>query len=180
MNGTGMKKQIMEGVQFCGTRWAQDLEAYSQAFAKEISSIKNWDAQVLTNRMELERLQANLAVSFAEYCRVTRQLDILEQHQKKVGEVLVSLSSDMTKEETLLLPSSNDRGLLFTFGEEVSSKLKAIAQMFPGGMLEDSRTQEEYDCISSPLFNLLKLNLRELQRLEQKLNALAKKHISIV
>lgn len=43
------------------------------------------------------------------------------------------------KLSSLILSSNNDRELLFTFSEEVSSKLKSITQLFPSAALENSR-----------------------------------------
>jgi len=100
--------------------------------------------------------QALLTNSFAEHFRLSRQLDILESYQREIEEVLSSLSVDLNRLETyapsivlvylisfifyrrLTLSSNNDRELIFTFGEEVSSKLKTVSKLFPGSDLMEN------------------------------------------
>ena len=44
--------------------------------------------------------KAQLAGSFAEHCRLTRQLDILESHQNTIEQSLATLSTDLNRMET--------------------------------------------------------------------------------
>jgi len=90
----------MDAVQLRGRHWAHDLKSHTEAFAQEVSNLKRWDAEVIASRANLERLQAQLAGSFAEHCRLTRQLDILESHQNTIEQSLATLSTDLNRMET--------------------------------------------------------------------------------
>merc|ERR1712216_551998 len=110
-------------------RWSRDLEQYSE-FEREVQRLHSLDKQVINNRSILEHLQAQLATSFADHCRIARQLDILEAHQIEMDNVLKTPSIDLKTAQSVFVSTSNERELLFTFGEDVSSKVQAVTQMF--------------------------------------------------
>ena len=95
-------------------------------------------------------MQTQTAASFADQCRVARQLDILELHQVELGGVLESLGGDLRKADrhvsifhndfrylgentfcSSFVTTSNEREQLFSYGEDISFKLQAITQSFP-------------------------------------------------
>mmetsp|Transcript_5367 Transcript_5367/g.20936 ORF Transcript_5367/g.20936 Transcript_5367/m.20936 type:complete len:175 (-) Transcript_5367:3487-4011(-) len=156
-------------------RWSRDLEQYSQEFEREVQRLHSLDKQVINNRSILEHLQAQLATSFADHCRIARQLDILEAHQIEMDNVLKTLSIDLKTAQSVFVSTSNERELLFTFGEDVSSKVQAVTQMFLQSESYPKQSNETRATTLGPMFHMLQLHLRELQSLEQELNVLSRK-----
>jgi hypothetical protein len=149
--------------------WSEELEKLACTFGEDVESLLRCDSQVLRQRGTLEKLQCQLAYSFAEHCRVSRQLDIMENHQLEIDSILHMLSSELDKMESSIVASNDDRELLFSFGEDVSSKLRSVTQLLSQKLAVS--TELSSDTNLDPIFQLLKLQLRQLQFVEQKIQS---------
>ena len=79
------------------------------------------------------------------------------------------LSSELDKMESSIVASNDDRELLFSFGEDVSSKLRSVTQLLSQKLAVS--TELSSDTNLDPIFQLLKLQLRQLQFVEQKIQS---------
>merc|ERR1712072_672512 len=160
----------MEQTSLRGARWLKTLEQHKLEFTTEAKRLQSIDGKVVNNRSALGQLQTQIVASFSEQCRISRQLDILDSHQQEMDAALMSLIADLERIQSTFVSTSNERELLFSFSEDISSKLLGINQLFPRSHV-GTKSLSATASLSST-FDNLQLQLRELQRLERELNVL--------